>query len=92
MLIFLKYGIKNNRKKEIKLFTEVTFIEMKKYLTIRSEKEIFTIIVLWTLWITIHQNLFVRNVFEFQKHNEQVRKKWAIEKRALLMQNKHQEG
>ena len=67
MLIFLKYGIKNNRKKEIKLFTEVTFIEMKKYLTIRSEKEIFTI-------------------------NEQVRKKWAIEKRALLMQNKHQEG
>ncbi len=63
MLIFLKYGIKNNRKKEIKLFTEVTFIEMKKYLTIRSEKEIFTIIVLWTLWITIHQNLFVRNVF-----------------------------
>jgi hypothetical protein len=30
--------------------------------------------------------------FELQKHNEQVRKKWAIEKRALLMQNKHQEG
>lgn len=30
--------------------------------------------------------------FEFKKYNEQVRKKWAIEKRALLMQNKHQEG
>lgn len=30
--------------------------------------------------------------FESKKYNEQVRKKWAIEKRALLMQNKHQEG